>query len=121
MASVHNNQVDASFASRLWGLTFADCLSRLLDKLFLTRVRLDSPASGAAAEQHRRQLAQDAADLTAERNLQELTSFGIAKWDPETKLDAGRTSSQRTPEQLLLQFLELMSRLKDWGNEKHIY
>ena len=60
-------------------LTFADCLCRLLDKLFLTRVRLDSPASGAAAEQHRRQLAQDAADLTAERNLQELTSFGIAK------------------------------------------
>ena len=81
MASTHSNQIDASFASRSWDPHLADCLCRLLDKLFLTRVRLDSPASGAAGEQHRRQLAQDAADLTAERNLQELASFGIAKWD----------------------------------------
>lgn len=47
----------------------------MLHNLFMTRVKLEPPSSGAAVIQHRRRLAQDADDLTAERNLQALSSL----------------------------------------------
>lgn len=46
----------------------------------MTRVKLGPPASGPGAQEHLRQMAEDAADVVAERNLQELTSFGLKRW-----------------------------------------
>jgi len=50
---------------------------RLVEKLFLTSVKLEAPKSGPAAEQHQQQLARDALDIMAEKNLAILESIGM--------------------------------------------
>jgi len=52
-------------------------LCRLIETLFMTSVKLEAPMSGPAADQHRQQLALDARDLMAERNLAELKAMGL--------------------------------------------
>lgn len=46
----------------------------------MTHVKLEAPASGAAAQRHFQQMAEDAADIIAEENLQELASLGLQRY-----------------------------------------
>ena len=48
---------------------------RVLHTLFMTRIKLDSPASGAAASAHNQQIALDAEALLSEQNYAQLTSL----------------------------------------------
>ena len=47
----------------------------MLHNLFMTRVKLEAPASGPAASAHNQQLAEDAEELLAEQNLSHLSSL----------------------------------------------
>ena len=45
----------------------------------MTTVKLESPMTGAVAEQHKSQLAEDARTLIAEHNLRELEQLQLCK------------------------------------------
>ena len=49
----------------------------MLEKLFMTHVRLKLPAGSPAAERHRQKLAEDAADQREAQNKSELTLLGV--------------------------------------------
>lgn len=46
----------------------------------MTTVKLEAPMTSAVAEQHKKQLAEDAKTLTAEHNLRELERLQLSKY-----------------------------------------
>lgn len=70
---------DSTLPSQQGQSSSSSSLCSLLEQLFMTQVKLDVPAGAPGAEPHMQQMAEDAAELVAERNLKHLTALGLQR------------------------------------------